>query len=294
MKRFKNNDTIFIALAVALSVCCIGYACATRPDARFIDIRTLATKINTSDLTPTESKRLEKILNTQTSPCGDDVTLAESLFNSSHCPLAPLAGKFVVEKIEKDFNEAEIADAYLMRYAKLKGAGIPVDGSPEKGAENPAITFVVFTDFLCPYCGRTAEKMDDIVRSLPEKVAFIHKNFPLSSLHPEAELAARAAFAAGVQGKFWEMHDVLFSAMGELSREKINIMAEGLGLDMDQFEADISSTAATAAIESDIELGKKLGITGTPTIFINGRKVESGYRGIEERLREELLRAESR
>ncbi len=77
----------------------------------------------------------------------------------------------------------------------------------------------------------------------------------------------------------------------ELTREKIDTIAEGLGLDMDKFEEDISSTAATAAIESDNKLGKALGVTGTPALFINGRRIENGIRGIEPRLYEELLRA---
>ena len=292
MRRLKRKDMTFIALAGAVSLFFICYSCATRTDPRFIDIRTLTTRIDTTELTPAESKRLEHIVNNQTSPCGDDVTLAESLFNTTNCPLAPLAGKFVVDQIKQDYNEAEIEDAYLMRYAKLKGLKIPVDGSPTKGAPNPVVTFVVFTDFQCPFCSRAAEKLDNIVRSRPDEIQLIHKNYPLPSIHPQSELAARAAFAAGLQDKFWEMHDVLFSAAGsELTRERIDTMAEGLGLDMDKFEEDISSTAATAAIESDRELGQKLGVTGTPAIFINGRKIENGYKGIDERLAEALLRS---
>jgi protein-disulfide isomerase len=292
MKRFKNKDLSFIALAGAAAVLCICYACATTTDPRFIGIRTLASKIDLSELTPTESKRLERVLNTQTSPCGDDVTLAESLFNPRHCPLAPFAGNFVVDQIKQDYNEQEIAAAYLARYAKLKGLQIPVDGSPEKGAKNPVVTFVVFTDFQCPFCAKAAEKLDEIVRSRPDEVAIIFKNFPLTTLHPEAELAARAAFAAGVQDKFWEMHDVLFSASRtELTRERIDTFAEGLGLDMEKFEEDISSTAATAAIENDKKLGESLGVKVTPTIFINGRLIGNGYKGIDSRLYEELLRA---
>ena len=292
MKRLKNKDSMFIALASALSLFFICFACATRTDPRYIDIRTMSSKIDISELTPIESKRLERVLNSQTSPCGDDVTLAESLFNSAHCPLAPLAGKFVLEQIKQDYNEAEISDAYLMRYAKLKGRDIPLDGSPVKGAQSPIVTFVVFTDFQCPFCARTAEKLDAVVRTRPDEIALIHKNFPLTSIHPQSDLAARAAYAAGRQDKFWEMHDVLFSASGtELTRERIDGMAEGLGLDLDRFKEDITSTAATAAIDGDKALGKKLGVTATPTIFINGRKIHNGYKGIDERLNEELLRA---
>ena len=292
MRRFKNKDLSFIAIAAFVAVLSVCYACATRTDPRFVDIRTLANKLDTSELTPIESKRLERVINTQTSPCGDDVTLAEALFNPRHCPLAPLAGSFVVDHIKKDYNEEEIAQAYLARYAKLKGLEIPIDGSPQKGATDPVATFVVFTDFQCPFCAEAAEKLDELARSRPDDIALIHKNFPLPSLHPEAELAARAAYAASAQDKFWEMHDTLFSTAGsELNRERIDVIAEGLGMDMERFNEDISSTAATAAIESDKKLGETLGVTGTPTIFVNGRKIENGFKGIEERLYEALLRA---
>lgn len=291
MRRFKNKDLSFIAIATSVAILCVCYSCATRTNPRFVDIRTLSDKLDISELTPVESKRLERVVNTQTSPCGDDVTLAEALFNPRHCPLAPLAGSFVVEKIKRDYNEEEISQAYLARYAKLKGLEIPKDGSPQKGAADPVALFVVFTDFQCPFCAEAAERLDEILRSRPNDVSLIHKNFPIPSLHPEAELTARAAYAAGVQGKFWEMHDTLFSTAGsELNRERIDIIAEGLGLDMEKFNEDISSTAATAAIESDKKLGESLGVTGTPTLFVNGRRIENGFKGIEERLYEELLR----
>jgi protein-disulfide isomerase len=204
-----------------------------------------------------------------------------------------MAGKFVVEQIKDDYNEEEISKAYLMRYAELKGLDLPVEGSPRKGPEDASLTFVVFTDFRCPFCKKADEHLDDLARAYPDKVALVHKNLPLIQLHPQAELAARAAFAAGQQGKFWEMHDTLFSAGGaELPRELIDTMAEGLGLDMDRFEEDLSSTAATAALEADKKLADKLGIKGTPFIYLNGRPVSNAKEAIEERFKEALLRAE--
>lgn len=292
MKRIGKKDFSFIAVATCLSLFSVWYACSGGTSPRTRSVRELATVVNLSELTPTESLRFERISNTEVSPCGDDITLAESLFNPRHCPLAPLAGKFVVEQLKEDYAEEEISAAYLKRYAKVKGSDIPVDGSPRIGAENPIATFVVFTDFQCPYCKKAEQKLDAILRQYPQETALIFKNFPIASLHPQADIAARAAFAAGQQEKFWEMHDVLFSASGsELSRERIDEMAAGLGLDLEKFQEDFESTAATEAIDSDRKLGEQLGVKGTPTLFINGRLITSGYRGVEERLKEEMLRA---
>jgi protein-disulfide isomerase len=254
--------------------------------------REIGTILDLRELTPTESLRLEAVTNTEVSPCGDDVTLAESFFNTKHCPLALLAGRFIVEQVKEDYNEEEISQAYLKRYAKLKGNEISEEGSPRAGAEHPLVTFVVFTDFQCPFCSKAAEKLDEVLRRYPQEVAVVFKNFPLVELHPESELAARAAFAAKRQDKFWQMHDTIFSAFGSpLDRERIVQMAAGLGLDVEKFEEDISSPAATAAIETDIKLGKQLGVRATPTIFINGRLIESGFTAIDERLDEERMRA---
>ena len=292
MKLYRQKDILFIFASLVLCLLSIWYACSGQQKPRVITARELSGYLDTSELTPAEAKRLEVVANREVSPCGDDDTLAEALFNPKHCPLAPLAGKFVVDQIKEDYTEDEISKAYLARYAELKGVELPVDGSPRKGPENASLTFTVFTDFRCPFCKRAAAKLDELQRAYPDQVAIVYKNLPLTSIHPQAELAARAAFAAGRQGKFWEMHDTLFSANGaELPRELIDTMAEGLGLDMDQFKEDINSAAATAALETDKKLADKLGIKSTPTIYLNGRFVGSGVHEIEERFKEELLKA---
>lgn len=291
MNRAAKKETAFIVFLCVFSGICLGYSCAAGNGVRIIDARELGQVIDLSELTPTETKRLERVLNREASPCGDDVTLAESLFNAKNCPLSPTAGKFVVEQIKEDYNEEEISKSYLMRYGPVKGISIPMDGSPIKGAENPALTFVVFTDFRCPYCGKAADRLDELLRTYPDEFALVYKYFPLVSIHPQGETAARAGFAASMQGKFWQMHDMLFTTVGtELTRERIDMIAEGLGLDMDKFAEDFVSTGATAAIENDRKLGKSLNVNSTPTIFINGRPVESGLGGLDERIQEERIR----
>lgn len=297
-RAIKRHAPFAIVFAVVVAAA-TWFTCSGRGRPDVIDARALGAVIDLGELTPKETKRFERVVNTEVSPCGDDVSLARSLFDPASCPLAPLAGEFVVEMLKQDYNAEEISAAYMGRYAAVKGTAIPIDGSPRTGAEKPAITLVVFTDFQCPFCAKAADTLHDLLRAYPEHLALVFKNYPLAS-HPKAELAARAGFAAARQGKFWEMHDTLFSTQGiELTRERIDTMAIGLGLDLDQFSEDLASTAATAAIEADRRLGEELGVDSTPGVFVNGRPVTrieegkarmSGATGLEERVKEEFLR----
>jgi protein-disulfide isomerase len=298
LRAIKRHAPFAIVFAFVVAAA-MWFTCGGPGKPDVIDARALGAVIDIGELTPKETKRFERVVNAEVSPCGDDVSLARSLFDPASCPLAPLAGEFVVEMLKQDYNADEISAAYVGRYAAVKGAEIPIDGSPRKGADKPAITLVVFTDFECPFCAKAADKLNDLLRAYPEHLALVFKNYPLGR-HPTAELAARAGFAAARQGKFWEMHDTLFSAQGtELTRERIDTMAIGLGLDLDRFSEDLASTAATAAIEADLRLGNENNVDSTPGIFVNGRPVTviedgkarmSGASGLEERVEEEFLR----
>jgi len=280
---------IFGTLAVIL-VASVWHSCASGNGPRYYSARQLENRIDIAELTPLEIKRFEQVVNREISPCGDNVTLAESLFNPNRCPLAPLAGSFVVQMVAEDYNPDEISEAYLGRYASVKGLEIPVDDSPTLGAENPVVDLVVFTDFECPFCARSAADLHDIVRRYPDKIRLVHKDFPLAS-HQKAELAARAAFAAHRQNRFWEMHDTIFSAIGSpLDEQRLETMAIGLGLDLKQLQEDMGSAAATASLAADKKLAQKLGISGTPTVFVNGRRVDEGIPGVKQRIIEEFLR----
>ncbi len=293
----KNGSIMRFSLMMSVgffvSATLAGASCSGRNNQRFVSARDLEGRLDIKELTPIEIKRLETVLNQETSPCGDNVTLAEAQFNRERCPLAPLAAQFVIRKVKEDYSEQEIAKAYVARYASLKGLEIPIEDSPTKGPADPVVTVVTFTDFECPFCARMAEHLDTVARAYPEKIRIVHKNFPLDS-HPTAELASRAAYAAGVQGAFWKMHDTIFSASGsKLDRERLDVMAIGLGLDVDKFREDMTSSAATAAIQADRKLGAEFEIKGTPSVFVNGRFVEGGAGEVDQRIYEELLRSGS-
>jgi protein-disulfide isomerase len=141
---------------------------------------------------------------------------------------------------------------------------------------------VVFSDFQCPFCrqfaGPVRELMTKGVDGVKTNVTF--KNFPLS-FHPDAQLAAQAAMAAGEQGKFWEMHDLLFASQPAIRRADLLTYAERLGLDMGRFRKDLDSDRLKALIAQDQAEGTKLGVSGTPTFFINGKE-HSGTMSFEQ------------
>jgi protein-disulfide isomerase len=151
---------------------------------------------------------------------------------------------------------------------------IPLEGLAGKGnLKNPKITLVECSDFDCPYCTRGAQLVDQIFASekYKDKVAFYFINFPLP-MHKDAEGAHLAAIAAGKQGKFFEMHDLLF-AEKKRTEEGYKEMAMQLGLDVDKFMADWKSEETKQKLADDKALCQKLGVSGTPNFFVNGRSM---------------------
>jgi protein-disulfide isomerase len=143
--------------------------------------------------------------------------------------------------------------------------------SPRRGRKDASVTLVVFTDFECLYCSTWADTLYTMVNTFPREVTIIFKNYPLA-YHSQSESAAVAALAAGEQGKFWEMHDLLFKNQKALDQENILGYAKALGLDSSQFKKSLENRELKMKVEQDKALGKALGVQSTPTTFINGRR----------------------
>jgi protein-disulfide isomerase len=150
---------------------------------------------------------------------------------------------------------------------------IPVGKSPVKGPEAAPVTIVEFSDYQCPFCSRADPMIEEVIKAYPTQVRLVYKNLPLISIHPFALGAAQAAVAAQKQGKFWEMHDLLFSNQRALQPEKLKEYATQLGLDAAKFEADMNSDETKSAIQEDMRLAQTVGVRGTPTMFVNGKLV---------------------
>jgi protein-disulfide isomerase len=146
--------------------------------------------------------------------------------------------------------------------------------APARGPAGAPVTVVLFSDFQCPYCKKIEPTLDALEKEYPGKVRVVWKNFPLD-MHPSARLAAAAALAAHAQGKFWAMHDRLLENQEALSRDSLDGYARTLGLDPARFQAAFERSAAD--VEADVKQGLSLGVTGTPTVFVNGRRVAGAY-----------------
>ncbi len=150
---------------------------------------------------------------------------------------------------------------------------IPIDQSPVRGNKNAKVIITKFVDFQCPFCARFYPPVLEILKAYPNDVKFVIKNFPLS-FHPQAKPAAKAALAAGEQGKYWEMVDKLFENNQNLTDDKFKELAQSLGLNVDKFMKDYKEKDAQweAIINKDMTLGSEVDVRGTPTFYINGKK----------------------
>ena len=155
----------------------------------------------------------------------------------------------------------------------------PVDPEVDhiRGPADARLTLVEYGDFQCPYCGRAESVTRELVREFGDELAFVFRHLPLIDVHESAEQAAEAAEAAGVQGRFWEMHDLLLAHQDALDLDDLIGYASQLGLDIDQFTDDLLSRRFAVRVARDVESADGSGVAGTPTFFINGRRHYGAY-----------------
>jgi protein-disulfide isomerase len=143
---------------------------------------------------------------------------------------------------------------------------------PASGPQNAPITIVEFSDYQCPFCARVVPTLTKIRSTYGDKVRLVFKDFPLPN-HPQAPKAAEAAHCAGEQGKYWPMHDRLFANQQALQLPQLKEHAAAIGLDATKFGECLDSGKHAAAVTKDLEYGNQLGVSSTPTVYVNGRAV---------------------
>jgi protein-disulfide isomerase len=151
---------------------------------------------------------------------------------------------------------------------------------PDDWADGPAdapVTLVEYGDFECPHCAGMEPVIRELRRMAGPGMRFVFRHFPLTSSHPHAEIAAEAAEAAGAQGAFWPMHDMLLANQHALTPRDLIGYAEQLGLDTRQFAADLEQRTFEPAVKADFMSGVRSGVSGTPTFFINGVRYDGSY-----------------
>ncbi len=165
---------------------------------------------------------------------------------------------------------------------------VPVGQSFFSGPANAPITIIDFSDFQCPFSGRAVSVIEQLMKEYPQKIRHVYKYFPLA-FHRIAKPAARAAVAAGNQGKFWEFYHAIYHRNDRLSRKMLEETAKKIGLDMERYKQDVASDATQAVVDADIALGHRFGVRGTPTLFVNGRRVVGARVDVLKRIIEDDL-----
>jgi protein-disulfide isomerase len=235
-------------------------------------------QVDFSGLTAAQKKAALDELRADPCTCGCDMKLAECRVKDPSCGdsrgLAEILIKALREGRDPLFamnNSDIVARRSGAPNILEKPVPIPIQGAPSKGPANARLVMVEFSDFECGFCAKAAAKIDAILKAYPNDVRLVYKQYPIST-HPNAAMAAAASLAAHAQNKFWPMHDQLFANGTQLSAKKISEVAKAIGLDMPRFDADLKAGKFKIAVNKDVEDGNKIAISGTPTVFINGKR----------------------
>ncbi len=192
------------------------------------------------------------------------------------------AGFYVNELLEDDESKPAAAVAAAQNTGEQAAARptvsayaeVSVDDDPARGPDDAKVTIIEFSDFQCPYCARFhAQTLPRILDEYGDQIRFVYRDFPLENIHPRARPAAIAAECADDQGKFWEYHDLLFTNQTALDDASLKGYASQLGLDNDDFASCYDAKKHDGEVSEDLSAGLEVSVTGTPTFFINGRRV---------------------
>jgi protein-disulfide isomerase len=154
---------------------------------------------------------------------------------------------------------------------------IDPDDDHIRGPDDAPVTLVEYGDFECPYCGRAEPNVRELLSDVGDDVRYVWRHLPLIDVHPHAQLAAEAAEAAALQGRFWEMHDKLLDNQEALTGRDIMRYAEELGLDTERFHDEIKRHEHAPRVARDVESAELSGVAGTPTFFVNGQRHQGAY-----------------
>jgi protein-disulfide isomerase len=233
-------------------------------------------EVDTAGLTAREKREWSTYVAQLLAPCQNQpVNVAQCVKEKRDCVACVPAARYLATQVRLGKTRTQVEASYRTRFAADKVIQIEIGDSPTKGPADAPITLIEFADFECPACQAAKPVIDKVLEGYIGKVRFVYKNYPLS-IHPNAELAARAAVAALKQGKFWEMHAKMFEGGGPLERSRLDHIAREIGLDVKKFSADLDTEAVADRVAQDRKQGDSVDIQGTPTLFINGRRFESG------------------
>jgi len=208
----------------------------------------------------------------------------------------PQVRQYMIDQSRRRYREMLVAN--MRRNFKVTTfldplrTDVATAGYPSRGPANAQVTIVEFADFECPFCGGFYPTLKLVEKNYADKVRLVYRQFPLTTIHPNAQKAAEASLCANDQQKFWEFYDSLFSDQSRLDIPSLKQRAQTLGLNTATFNTCLDSGSQAATIQKDRDEAQKIGVNSTPTVFINGRLLGGrSYAEIQEVIEDELQRA---
>lgn len=226
--------------------------------------------VDLSKLSEAQRASFFQLINVEPSACDKPHSLATSLRDDAQCRDSLIVAQFVADRLAVGATAADVRLELVSVVEALTVHEINTKARPSMGNERAPVTVVMFADFQCPHCQAEAPIVRETIKKYPNQVRLVFKHFPLNA-HPRAKVAAVACEAALAQGKFWEMHDIVFQNSNALEDDDLRRYAQQIGLDMAAFDAHFGAKRGEAAVNGDRADGEKLGISGTPAIYVNGR-----------------------
>lgn len=232
--------------------------------------------VDTKELTGREKRQWSAHVSELLAPCKEHpVDIAQCVTEKRACKACLPAAKYLVQKVREGLTKGQTEAAYQARFAPDQVKSIDLEGSPSKGPDDAPVVIVEWADFECPACRAAKPILEEVMSTYTGQVRLVFKHFPLA-IHENAESAARAAVAADQQGKFWPMHKGLFATDPPLTKPTLERIAAGIeGMDQDAWKKAFESEKVADVVARDRKQGDKVKLTGTPTLFINGRRFNS-------------------
>ncbi len=226
--------------------------------------------VDTKGLVADEIGALAALMREGACPCNPRLSLLECIEKKS-CPQATDLAGFGADRFRDGDGVEQVREAVVRKYLDEHVTfTFELGDTPAKGAKDGRIKIVEFADFECPHCALMRSVLDEVVKAYPKDVTVYFKQFPLQH-HVFADLAARATLAAHRQGRFWPMHDLIFINQGKLSPERFVEFATEIGLNVEKFKTDLEDPALGRQIQRDRQEAIDAQLTGTPTLYINGK-----------------------
>ncbi|MCA9681173.1 MAG: thioredoxin domain-containing protein [Myxococcales bacterium] len=229
--------------------------------------------VDLSKLNETQQATFYTMINRELSACDKPHSLATSLRDDGECRNSLIVAQFIADRLAEGATPSDIKLDIDAVVSALTAKEIPIEGRPVYGNDIAPVTVVVFADFECPHCKMEAPVLRKAIQQYRGKAKLVFEHFPLR-MHARAEYAAFACEAAHLQGKFWEMHDLVFDHQTQLEDEDLERYAGQIpGLDVAKWKQDYQSEAVKLTVAKDRKIGEALDIQGTPAVYINGRLV---------------------